>query len=87
MFIHSLAIATRPTLLHQNGKAMAIHRLACLCPNCGGDLLRIRRYPIDRLLSLFVPVRRFRCRDCLWEGLRTKIHRKASAMYVRAIHE
>jgi hypothetical protein len=40
------------------------------CPNCGGELVRIRRRVIDRLLSAFVPVRRFRCSmlECGHEG-------------------
>ena len=44
--------------------------LACKCPRCDGDLIRIRRRPIDRLISLFVSVRRFRCvtLGCNWEG-------------------
>ena len=42
------------------------------CPRCGADLRRIRRTRTDRMLSLVVPVRRFRCRNeaCHWEGLR-----------------
>ena len=44
--------------------------LACKCPRCEGDLIRIRRRPIDRMFSLFVSVRRFRCVNlgCIWEG-------------------
>lgn len=41
------------------------------CPLCGcGGLIRIHRRPIDRLLSLFVDVYRFRCQqfECQWEG-------------------
>jgi len=41
------------------------------CPRCGkGGLLRIRRRFIDRILSLFVRQRRFRCTHsgCQWEG-------------------
>jgi hypothetical protein len=41
------------------------------CPTCGkGGLLRIRRRFIDRVLSLFVRQRRFRCTHfgCSWEG-------------------
>jgi hypothetical protein len=42
------------------------------CPRCGSDLRRIRRTRADRLLSIAVPVRRFRCSNevCHWEGLR-----------------
>lgn len=40
------------------------------CPRCDGDLIRIRRRLVDRLISVFVPVRRFRCvyLGCFWEG-------------------
>ncbi len=40
------------------------------CPRCGADLVRVRRRLVDRLLSLFAPVHRYRCRqhDCQWEG-------------------
>ena len=41
------------------------------CPMCGmGGLLRIRRRFIDRVLSLIVRQRRFRCTHvgCQWEG-------------------
>jgi hypothetical protein len=42
------------------------------CPRCGGELHRIHRRWRDRLVSLYVPVRRFRCseRNCGWSGLR-----------------
>lgn len=44
------------------------------CPRCGGDLHRIHRLRRDHMLDLFVPVRRYRCKnsDCRWQGLRTK---------------
>jgi hypothetical protein len=40
------------------------------CPRCGGAVERIRRRFIDRVLSLFRPVRRYRCENflCHWEG-------------------
>ncbi len=43
-------------------------RLAC--PKCGGDLSRIPRRIVDRLLSVFRPVQRYRCRNfaCQWIG-------------------
>jgi hypothetical protein len=39
------------------------------CPLCAGHLIRIRRRFVDRLLSLFVPVHRYRCPafTCQWE--------------------
>ena len=40
------------------------------CPTCGEPLLRIPRRAVDRLLSLFSPVHRYRCRNhsCRWQG-------------------
>ncbi len=40
------------------------------CPQCGGRLIRIARRPLDRLLSRFSPVQRYRCErfNCQWEG-------------------
>lgn len=40
------------------------------CPHCHSALSRVPRRAFDRLLSLFVPVRRYRCRAvaCSWEG-------------------
>ena len=42
------------------------------CPLCGEDLQRSHRRPRDRIANLYVPVRRYRCRnrDCRWSGLR-----------------
>jgi transposase-like protein len=40
------------------------------CPHCGRATYRVRRRQIDKLLSLFVPLRRFRCGHCGWEGNR-----------------
>jgi len=45
------------------------------CPLCHGTMNRIPRRFVDLVLSMFIPVRRYRCRsfDCDWEGnLRTK---------------
>jgi len=42
------------------------------CPRCGGELQRVHRNSIDRAISIFVSVRRYRCtnRDCGWSGRR-----------------
>jgi len=52
------------------------------CPLCGQHgLIRIRRRLIDRILSLFVRQRRFRCTQpgCQWQGnLREKAARRKS---------
>jgi hypothetical protein len=44
------------------------------CPRCGGDLRRIHRHLADRMVNVFVPVGRYRCRnrDCRWHGLRIR---------------
>jgi hypothetical protein len=41
-----------------------------LCPDCGGNVIRIQRRWQDRLLSLFKAIRRGRCEQfgCGWEG-------------------
>ena len=44
------------------------------CPRCGDGLHRVHRRAADRLVGLFVPVRRYECKnsDCGWTGLRVK---------------
>lgn len=44
------------------------HRHAC--PRCKGSVYRVPRRFVDLLLSIFVPVRRYRCDEmgCYWEG-------------------
>jgi hypothetical protein len=45
---------------------MRIHE----CPKCGDALIRVHRRPLDRLQSVVLPVRRFRCAgfQCQHEG-------------------
>ncbi|OQA46820.1 MAG: hypothetical protein BWY52_00525 [Chloroflexi bacterium ADurb.Bin325] len=45
---------------------------ALRCPRCGGSVYRKHRRSGDRLISIFVPVRRYRCAnsECRWQGLR-----------------
>lgn len=40
------------------------------CPLCNAPVFRVSRRLIDVLVSVFVPLRRFRCRSmkCGWEG-------------------
>jgi hypothetical protein len=55
-------------------RLMRLPRLAAQeCPRCGSELHRIHRRFRDRLLGLFLPVRRYQCknRDCRWHGLQT----------------
>jgi len=54
-------------------RAMHDPALAVLrCPKCNGGIHRAHRRRLDRLVSLFVPVRRYRCTNdqCRWRGLR-----------------
>jgi hypothetical protein len=47
------------------------------CPRCNGSVYRIHRRVIDKLVCIFIPIRRYRCHsdDCRWEGnLRVKRH-------------
>jgi uncharacterized integral membrane protein len=59
-------------------RLMTLPRLrTTVCPRCGSDLHRIKRRRVDRWLSLYVPVRRYQCRDhdCQWQGLRVSTSR------------
>jgi hypothetical protein len=49
------------------------------CPRCDGVVERIPRLGIDRLLSFFVPLRRYRCANlaCNWEGTLRAPHNEA----------
>jgi hypothetical protein len=49
------------------------------CPRCGGSLHRVHRLSRDRLVSLVVPVRRYRCsrRECRWSGVRVVVSRQS----------
>ncbi len=49
---------------------------AAACPKCDGPIHRIHRKPLDRLISVYVPVRRYRCHqsECNWNGLRVGRH-------------
>lgn len=42
------------------------------CPQCHEqELIRIRRYRRDRILGFFgMPIRRYACRNCTWQGVR-----------------
>lgn len=51
------------------------------CPRCKGSIYRVPRRTVDRILSLFVPVHRYRCSmmGCDWEGnLRVRRHLRRS---------
>jgi hypothetical protein len=48
-----------------------------VCPRCGEELHRIHRTPLDKLISRFVHVHRYRCANprCRWEGVVSRSHR------------
>jgi len=45
------------------------------CPRCGEPAYRVRRSPLDKFISLFRLVHRYRCSDawCAWEGRQRQI--------------
>jgi len=62
----AIALRVRWRLIHN--PALALLR----CPRCDGNIHRVHRHALDRLISLYVPVQRYRCANdqCLWHGLR-----------------
>ena len=48
-------------------------RLAC--PECGEALHRSHRRPVEKLVSIVVPLRRYKCHHCGWSGLRSDAYR------------
>lgn len=55
----------------QGGKSIDIaDRRHHSCPDCGGNVYRIPRRTIDRVVSFFHRVHRYRCStaSCAWEG-------------------
>lgn len=72
---HSTANASSPAISVGSAYSAAASNSEA-CPMCGKNaLVRIRRRLIDRILSLFVRQRRFRCTQpgCQWQGnLRVK---------------
>jgi hypothetical protein len=64
----SPGMASPDTVIH------SCHKVPC--PNCGAPADRVRRRTRDRVVSLIVPVRRYRCSmkgwGCEWEGILRK---------------
>jgi transposase len=57
------------------------------CPHCNGRVDRIKRRLFDRIVSLFSPVRRYRCwnHGCNWEAnLRHVVTNQAMPPHRRA---
>jgi hypothetical protein len=53
--------------------ARMAHLQATSCPSCGSTLEKRHRRLWGRIVSLIVPVRRYRCRSCEWNGWRVYI--------------
>lgn len=55
------------------------------CPSCSGKLNRKQRTPLDKLLAIvtlkILPLRRYRCVRCGWEGLRWNDSRRPRDAY------
>lgn len=51
-------------------KVPAKIKVANACPRCGNEMERISKRAIDKIINILVPVRRFKCYGCLWEGNR-----------------
>lgn len=45
---------------------------AAVCPKCRHPLSRIRRGQLHKMISVFLPVRRYFCHNCQWKGMRIK---------------
>ena len=72
-----IAAAVAAILLRLRSRAISDPNLTIMrCPKCGGGIHRIHRTAVDRLVSLYVPVRRYRCESeaCRWRGLRVGKH-------------
>lgn len=61
--------------------------VATKCPTCNGLLYRSHRRPVSRLVSLFVPLRRYYCVNprCRWQGLRMKPLAKNQELTMRPL--
>lgn len=59
-----------PVVSRRHASQARLISSAAVCPCCQGKLVRERRRVVDRLRSLFRPVRRYRCENfaCQWTG-------------------
>ena len=53
-----------------SSKAESKLRVEYTCPKCKRDLERINRTVIDKVIGIVVPIRRYKCYGCFWEGIR-----------------
>lgn len=82
-----IAAAVVALLLHTRQRLLTDERYTAIkCPKCSGAIHRVHRTSLDRWVSAYVPVRRYRCADsrCRWEGLRTGTSRQGSPSRNRA---
>ena len=73
MFINILLLYIHPPKtkgMMSTAKIESKVKISYACPKCGGDLSRINRRSVDKLINILVSVRRFKCYGCLWEGNR-----------------
>jgi len=65
------AIALRVRWRLIRNPALALQR----CPQCNGNIYRVHRHAVDRLISLYLPVWRYRCANdqCRWHGRRVSV--------------
>jgi uncharacterized protein YbaR (Trm112 family) len=57
-----------------------------VCPDCRGNLSRVRRSFLDRMLGLFVASRRYQCVHCGWGGLlQGRVRRHGAYQSYRAL--
>jgi hypothetical protein len=65
-----MTIYRRPTLLVAPLGDSGLSSCGRCCPRCQSALYRVARRLPDLLLSLFMPLRRYRCisLQCSWEG-------------------
>jgi hypothetical protein len=39
------------------------------CPTCYGEVWRINKTTTDKLVNVLIPIGRYKCMGCLWEGV------------------
>lgn len=67
-----------PLGLNSETKIMAtVHKLNC--PICKGEVTRVNRQQIDRLINTLslglLKIRRYYCYSCTWQGLLNRFHK------------
>lgn len=60
---------------NRSARKRSTPRPAYRCKVCKGPVYRVHRHFLDRLINVFVRVRRFRCTEpgCVWEGRLAKV--------------